>query len=866
MLRRRSFLFGLLTGLGLAFAGAAPAGEMESSFNGLDGYSIYHAPDAPPSVKEAVKELRTYVERASTVKLPVVTAPASPMFVVGDTPEGRAAGLTPENLSYSEYAIRTVGRDLHIVGRDLPEDGFTPLGGHSFGTLWGVYAFLRDALDVRWLLPGPLGEDVPPLPADWTPPELDLRGKPFFRSLQLFPAIKGCPPVFLQRNGYHPKGAVSLERPRHSRHSWTMLYPAAAKNKNGVLKSREDTYRDNPEFFALSSNGNRIMPPSGEFFSLCLSAPGIVEDIANRILSLSRAEPTLKVFPISANDGSPNCACKPCMAGFEVLTPERTGELARSAGHSASPLMLAYYRKVCELVKAADPELILTGYIYQTTEFAPSKPPPPMPDNFIADFAPLFTGYGPVRLYDGVNRSWRKWLEGWRGVFPHKAYYCLDFWLRQSAGAPTSPYPEMLRETFDYFREEGFTGFLLYPNEGLGRSAVNLWVTLRMIDDPSRDPSALMDEFFRRAYGEAAAKPVRALYDLCEAGIKRHYTEKKSYDIGYDLSVAILAGAYAPHFAEIERLYRDALPGADTPAREWRLSMLGENLKLLRYHLECMGLVPEAPDSPLYLGDAGYLEFDKRRRRGGDLYGYVDAAIEPDALGDVLQPLAKVEPVEAPAKIRTSRPAFGNRYIRNQDFLVRAPADMAVVMTLKYDDPKSPHFGKAFPYYSVYDAAGELHARGIVLKGELRFDAKKDQHYFVVYTPGGKGEWDDTWRVAACNVPFAVGSGEKVSVYGGVVLRGKGAYYFEVPEGLPSLSFQVRGQTHTLSIVNPKGEKTEIKGRGYQTKALDAPAGGWWRLDYDIPSHYTYIRSPELPGGFWCPEPKQALSVTLAKK
>src|SRR5690606_37566861 len=44
---------------------------------------------------------------------------------------------------------------------EIPGPAFTKNGRLSSGTANGVYTFLENQLDVRWLMPGDLGRDVP---------------------------------------------------------------------------------------------------------------------------------------------------------------------------------------------------------------------------------------------------------------------------------------------------------------------------------------------------------------------------------------------------------------------------------------------------------------------------------------------------------------------------------------------------------------------------------------------------------------------------------------------------------------------------------------------------------------------------------
>ena len=55
---------------------------------------IYHAPDAPQSVKEAARELSIYLEKITGAKLKIQIKPGQPMIVLGDTPQTQAAGIT----------------------------------------------------------------------------------------------------------------------------------------------------------------------------------------------------------------------------------------------------------------------------------------------------------------------------------------------------------------------------------------------------------------------------------------------------------------------------------------------------------------------------------------------------------------------------------------------------------------------------------------------------------------------------------------------------------------------------------------------------------------------------------------------------
>ena len=831
-------------------------GKNSAAVSGISKYVIYIAQDSPASTGKAAGELQNFIRKSCGVFLPVVRKFSAPAIVVGKTPETVKNVIDPEKLDYNEYIIRNIDGNIYIVGRDIANDGKTPMGGKSYGTLRGAYTFIEEVLGVHILQSGKFGEDITKHPANWEIPAVNIRRKPFFRSVCLFPTPK-CGDDFLHRNGYFGPGGNDL--PYSSTHSWNMLYPSKDNNNRyKFLKTREETYAEHPEFFEMSNNGKRVMPPPGEVFSICLSAPGIYDDIANRIMLIHKHTGAM-IFPISPNDGAPSCRCAGCRAGIEPMTEKETGPLALDINGSSTPIVLEYYRQICLRVAKINPDILLTGYIYNTSEFAPTKKTEKMPPNFIGDMAPLHTDYGPVRLSDDVRKSWHKWKDNWVGLLGNKFYYGLGFWLRQSSGAPISPMPEIMKETFDYLRTGGFTGVLFYPNEGLGHSGIYLWTLLKMIDDPSRSPSALMDDYLKYSYGEKAGKKVRKIYELSESSMKKYYTKLNGRG-GYNMSVVMLKDVYAPIFSEMEKLFLEAEKLADTPERKWRLSLLGENLKLLRFQLESLGMIPVDENSPLHMNDRDYMKLALRTK--GDLRSYVDPPTESISFKSSFKKVEKVVPDKIPDHMISKVKGHENGYKYHADFMIYAPEDMTVDMQLKYDVPDSPYYGKDIAYYTVYDSDGNAFHYSIGRKGHLTFPAKKGEHYYLVYSPQGQGWFDPGWRVMNCNAPFAGGHGTHL-VNGGKLFRGKGSFYFKLTEKTDKLQFFIHGYPFTVKFIDPSGRMVKsVSGNGFENPVIENPAMGWWRMDFDVPQYIAYIRSPQL-NGFWFTDPSKAMDIRL---
>jgi hypothetical protein len=116
------------------------------------------------TARYAADELVWHVQQATGVALKVLresdlTVDVHTRVYLGDTKTTRHT-IDIDRLPREACVIRSVGNDLFIVGK---EDEGNPLEQRNpnIGTLFGVYEFLEDVLEVRWLWPGELGTFVP---------------------------------------------------------------------------------------------------------------------------------------------------------------------------------------------------------------------------------------------------------------------------------------------------------------------------------------------------------------------------------------------------------------------------------------------------------------------------------------------------------------------------------------------------------------------------------------------------------------------------------------------------------------------------------------------------------------------------------
>jgi len=129
----------------LSFAATAVADEELTLVRGGKSDYVIVVPDkARPVERTAARELQQHLAEATEVTLSVVpeaNAPRDkPRLAVGDgaTTRSLLAGLSLGSLPPDGIVIRTVGRDLVLVGHPRR------------GTLHAVYTFLEDTVGVRW--------------------------------------------------------------------------------------------------------------------------------------------------------------------------------------------------------------------------------------------------------------------------------------------------------------------------------------------------------------------------------------------------------------------------------------------------------------------------------------------------------------------------------------------------------------------------------------------------------------------------------------------------------------------------------------------------------------------------------------------
>ncbi len=474
------------------------ASAMTLARNGVARASIVVASDAFPSERTAAKELATYLGLSTSAEFPieVETTPLSAgraAIYVGATAFARNLGLDPARLGDEEWVIRS-GRDWLVL-----------CGGRPRGTLYAAYRFLETRVGVRWWNPY---EETVPARRTFSIGRLDERGRPAFRYRDLS-GIDG-PQEFRARSRLNGQlappspdfgGHVAFGTPWFV-HSFYSLVPP------------DEFFATHPEYFSERA-GFRAAGRS----QLCLTNRQLQDIVAREIGDLVRESgetarlrgvPAPILFDVSQNDWGGPCQCAACKA------------VSDRNGSQAGPL-LEMVNRVADAIRIEHPDVFVTTLAYTFT-FPPPKEVRPR-DNVIV----RLSGFGErdfsKSVVDKANSKYRDAVLGWASITKHLWIWDYAVTFGVDNGLPLASYRDYAPDLRFYLRQ-GVEGMFIqheYPIAGDLRD-LKVWMTVKLLENPWRDPNRLIDEFSEGFYGRAGRHVRRYLRALERAEARRPCT------------------------------------------------------------------------------------------------------------------------------------------------------------------------------------------------------------------------------------------------------------------------------------------------------------------------------------------------------
>lgn len=424
--------------------------------------------DASKEILTAGADLVRYVQQSTGVALPTLR------YTPGQPLPATATGKIKLYLGFAGPGTRQTTQQ--VLNSKLSGDGFaiwpqndtiTIAGATEAGSFNGVHGFLREHLGMEWLMPSPVGEDVPRR-TELSVPVQPQFFVPAFLERMLSPLHVSVAPSYGslfqwgQRQGLHH----SSNWPIRFHHNLHTLFPVAEFGTT------------HPEYYP---GGRPPAPGVTTGWQPVMTEPGTIEVAVQKIKKYFTDNPAATSFSLGVNDGG----------GFAEANP-------------VGP----YYHWVNAVVEQVtrdfpDKWFGLLAYLQLET--------PP-------DFAlhervvPFLTQDRMAWARSDVEQRSKALLDTWNTVTSQMGLYDYVY------GAPymvPRVYPHHTKAVIDYARSIGVVALYseMYPNWGEGPKP---WIHARLMWDPDQDVDEMVRTWCIRAAGEAAAPYLVEYYALWE--------------------------------------------------------------------------------------------------------------------------------------------------------------------------------------------------------------------------------------------------------------------------------------------------------------------------------------------------------------
>lgn len=480
-------------------------------FDKQTDYVIIIPKNPAPVEQTAAEELQQYVGKVLGVMLPIKKEDESmgAGIYIGQTEYAKVAGILGN--AKENWIIKMHNGNLVLTGGVERNDR---------GTLYSVYHFLEDIIDVRWW--SYWEEDVPSLEELSLEDDFYKEGTPafYYRKSIHYGAFKDFyfdartrTNVVSGDDGlpdgvYHPSikklgGAMPMGRPHHV-HTLEKYFPA------------EEYFEAHPDWFAWSAfQGKRVSDghycfTNEEFFNALLEKLLAYIEEDQRLAKETGAVPPC-FYDISFPDIFEGfCQCEACQAILEKSGP--------------SGYALYFINKIARAVAEKYPDVKIETLAY-AVYLDPPKDDTLPEKNVIIRLAQIY-----VDIIHDIHNKGNAWylslLKSWSEICKKAGcdLYIWEYMYHILFDIP-APIANRLGDTFRTFADYGVTGVFV-ENECLSADMWELthYMLTHLSEDPYADADALIRDFMNRFYGPAAPY-VQEYYDeLCRASLDNNYS------------------------------------------------------------------------------------------------------------------------------------------------------------------------------------------------------------------------------------------------------------------------------------------------------------------------------------------------------
>ncbi len=431
---------------------------------------IVYEKDAQGETVKAWQDLAKYLKLSTGRELTAVSERDY------DPAEGR-----PIYVGRCRPVKRAIGYDLYHLDRDgymvvVEQERVMLAGPAPWSTFWAVCRFLEDYVGVRWLIPGPLGEDVPSHDVIRVPV-----GKHSYE------------PAILSRlwSGAHYGGDWSLRQRIHGRYQF---------HHNLLRVFPPELFDEHPQYFPQHGSMRYRPGPDDHSWQPCMTDPQGVALAADAARRYFEANENAESFSYGINDGRGYCECEQCRAVDRPL-PEWHG-----FSGDRSVLYYTWLNRVAENLERDHPDKMLGCLAYSAVIL------PPTGMTLHRNIIPYLTS-NRADYWDPQFRAQdQEMLDRWSRATHQMGIY--DYAYGMGFAIPRI-YNHLFQDAIRFAVEHKVRGFYaeVYPNWGL--DGHKLYVMSRILWNPDVDVDAITDDWNERMFREAA-EPMKRYFARCE--------------------------------------------------------------------------------------------------------------------------------------------------------------------------------------------------------------------------------------------------------------------------------------------------------------------------------------------------------------
>lgn len=449
--------------------------------DGQCSYKIVSPDDADRRIITAGDELKLFFSQSTGIQLDEVSESelasdySGNMIVLGETAQTRAAGITVDHdtIGVNGYQMKTVGKNVYITG------------GIEYGTLFGVYEFLRRTLDYEiyaadcWTI----RENAKTVQL----PDFDLKVVPEIQQIMANYGAVRNDVEFGLRMGYQKWEEI-----------W--MYVDGANCHNTLKYVPVDKYgTDHPEWFSEDKK------------QICMSNEEMYQQVLlPRLKEVIDANPDLLNVSVTQMDDNSWCTCKDCKADFE--------KYGTDAGN-----MIKFINKCARDIKAwlkergTERKINFVLFAYHKTTNAPAvfnevtKKYEPIDEDVICDedvvvwYAPIYSVWKDS-FYEPSNATEYENSQKWDAVCKTKFVWAYETCFSQYL-VPFNTFNSM-QDNFRFYKEIDtqmlFSQGQFNQQSSNGFNNLKIFLNTKLRWNVNADLAKLTQEFFDNYFGAAS--------------------------------------------------------------------------------------------------------------------------------------------------------------------------------------------------------------------------------------------------------------------------------------------------------------------------------------------------------------------------